>query len=312
MSSETQPKSEYHVRLFRTNSDLGGELIQYATTVKNILLFSQIYLVAMAVAAVFTVMGGLSIQLNPAPVVIGLVTYAVYIGDRIGDAKEQPEATAKRAQFMRRHKSFFSISSAVAYGIAVSIAVLGGPFELAITLLPGLFWIFYASDRVPTIGLPLKRLKQVLILNSSLVAFAWAFAIVFLPIAFANSQITVSAVVLFGYFFLTMFVSAELSNIRDVRDDKRNGVSTLPSTFGIRRTRHVLYLLELLLVGLLGGAYFVGLFSFGVALAIFVGLILSLCLHFLVGRVQNHSRIAVFEEMKHIFVGVLLIGFGLF
>lgn len=311
MSSKTHSKTEYFLRRLLSNSGFGGEFVRFADEIKTILLFSQIYLVVSSMFAVLIVMVAMSIPLNPAPVVMGLVTYSVYVGDRISDSKKEPEATAERAQFFLRHKTFFSVSTAVAYGIAVSIAVLGGPFELAITLIPGLFWIFYASDRLPTVGLPLKRLKKVLILNSSLVAFGWAFSIVFLPIAFGNLQITFSAILLFIYFFGTVFVGTELSNVRDIHDDNEDGTSTLPNTFGISRTRQILYFLELALIGLLGLAYFFGIFAANVVLAVILGIVFSLGLNALVGRVKNHGRLAILEEMKHIIVVFLIIGFGL-
>lgn len=262
----------------------------------------------MAVATVFTVMFALSLPLNPAPAVIGLVTYSVYIGDRIRDIRDEPDATKNRVRFMSNHKSFLSITSAVAYGTALSIAVLGGPRVLFVTLLPGLFWMLYASDWLPSIGVRFRQLKKVFIVNSLLVAFAWAFSIVFLPIAFTNHQITSAAILLFGYFFVTMFISAELSNIRDIKDDAKKGVSTLPNTFGLTYTQYTIYLLELILIAVMLVAHTRMILSSGIIVAIIGGLAFSLGLSTFVGRVESHNWIAILEEVKHIIVGVISFG----
>lgn len=309
MSSEIQNRIRVTSDPLR-NSPLLGIIATYSSGVKRIIIFGQLYLVAMAVAAVLTVMFALSLPLNPAPVVIGLVTYSVYVGDRISDIRDEPEATENRVRFMAKHETLFSISSALAYGIALTIAVLGGPIVFAITLLPGLFWMLYASDWIPSIGIKFRQLKQVFIVNSMLVAFAWAFSIVFLPLAFTNHAVTTAGIVLFSYFFITMFISAELSNIRDITDDTNNGVATVPNTFGIRRTRHLLYLLELVLVGGTLVSYYGGILSTGIAVGIIVGLGFSMGLNSLVGRVTEYGRIAILEETKHILVGVVAFAFA--
>lgn len=311
MSSETPNRITLSRNTYR-NRSLFGYITDYLKGVKRIIIFGQLYLVAMAVGAVLTVMFALSLPLNPAPAVIGLVTYSVYIGDRIADIQQEPDATENRVQFMAKYKTFFSISSALAYGIALSIAVLGGPFVLAITLLPGVFWILYASDWIPSIGIKFRQLKEVLIVNSGLVAFAWAFSIVFLPLGFTNHPVSTAEIVIFAYFFITMFISAELSNIRDIKDDARNNVDTLPNTFGISRTKYTVYLLELMLIGITVFAYFRGILAVAIAAAIVGGLVFSLGLAVFVGRVKKHNRIAILEEVKHIFVGILAFGFVFF
>ena len=45
----------------------------------------------------------------------------------------------------------FSVLSAASYGLAIAVSILGGPLALAITLVPGAFWILYASDWLPAV-----------------------------------------------------------------------------------------------------------------------------------------------------------------
>ncbi|MFB6109838.1 MAG: UbiA family prenyltransferase [Halodesulfurarchaeum sp.] len=275
--------------------------------VKNVILYTQLDIVGMGVAGTLTVMYVLGLELSLAPVVVGLVTFGVYVGDRISDIKRDPEATSDRNAFMKRHKTALSVGSAVGYGLAIAIAVLGGPFALAVTIVPGLVWVLYASDVMASAGL-LKRLKRVLVLNSALVAFGWATALVFVPLAFAEAAVSPIAMVLFAYFFLDIYINAEIPNFRDVADDAANGVSTLPTVFGVRRSRQLLYAINALIVFVLAFAYLQGLLTLVVTVAVLLGRGYAIGVNSLVGRTERYRLLELAGEMKHVFVGLLLLG----
>ncbi|MDR5657026.1 UbiA family prenyltransferase [Halodesulfurarchaeum sp. HSR-GB] len=274
---------------------------------KDLFVYTQLDIVGMGVAGVLTVMFVMSLPLSPAPLVIGLVTFGVYVGDRISDIKREPNATSDRSAFMRRHKSVLSVSSALAYGLAIAISVFGGPLALAITLVPGIFWILYASDWLDSVGTSVKRLKNILFVNSSVVAFAWATAVVFLPVSFANASITPTVIVLFAYFFFDIYINAEVPNFRDIEDDAANGVSTLPIVFGTRRTRHILYSINIFLVAIISIAYVHEWLPLVVVGAIIVGRLYGIILNGFLGRVENYRQLELLGEMKHVIVGLLLL-----
>jgi hypothetical protein len=83
-------------------------------------------------------------------------------------------------------------------------------------------------------------------------------------------------------------------------------VSTLPVAVGVRRTRHVVYAIDLLLVGLVGVAFSRGLLSPVVTLALLGGLGYALVVAAFVGRTERHGRLAIAGEMKSLVVVVLL------
>lgn len=287
-------------------------ILEFGRRAKNVIVYTQLDIAMMAIAGVLTVMFVLSLPLSPAPVVIGLVTYGVYVGDRISDIKREPEATSDRAAFMNRHKSFLSITSAGAYGLAVTISVWGGPLALSITLIPGVFWVLYATEWFDLPGASLKRLKSVLIVNSSVVAFAWAASLVFLPIAFAKASVSTLGIVLLVYFFLDIFINAEVPNIRDIEDDAKNGVSTIPNVFGVRKTRHVTYLINGFLIALIASTFFIGSLTVAVAVAFLAGRMYAIVAHSFIGRIDDYRRLEIVGEMKHVFVGVLLLALVLY
>ncbi|WP_251327985.1 UbiA family prenyltransferase [Haloplanus pelagicus] len=279
----------------------GGERI------KDALLYSSAYLAVIAAVEVATVMAALSLPPNPAPLVVGLVTFAVYAGDRIADADTDELDAPERTAFVRRHETALSVLSAASYGLAVAIAVAGGPFALAITLLPGAFWILYATDWLPALGSTFKRLKDVLVVNSAVVAGAWAIALLFLPLAFADAAVTPTAAVVFVYFFLDTFVNTEIPNVADVAGDAAIGVSTMPVVFGVRRTRQILYALDVALIAFLVAAFYGGLLSTSLTIAAVAGLGYALVLAALVGRTDDHGRLGVAGEAKHLFVFAVLL-----
>lgn len=289
------------------NGTVAGAVRSYGERIRDVLLHSAAYLAVIAAVETATVMAALSLPPNPAPLVVGLVAFAVYAGDRIADVDTDELDDPKRAAFVRRHESTLSVLSAAAYGLAVAISVAGGPFALAVTLLPGGFWILYATDWLPRLGAAFKRLKDVLIVNSAVVAGAWAIALLFLPLAFADAAVTPTAAVVFVYFFLDTFVNTEIPNVADLKGDAAIGVSTMPVVFGVRRTRRILYALDVFLIVFLVLAFGGGLLSTALTLAIGAGLAYALALAAFVGRTDDHGRLAVAGEAKHLLVFAVLV-----
>jgi len=300
LSLRTDGNSSWH-------GTFAGTVRSYGERIKDVLLYSAAYLAVIAAVETATVMAALSLPPNPAPLVVGLVAFAVYAGDRIADVDTDELDDPERAAFVREHETWLSVLSATAYGLAVAISAAGGPLALAVTLLPGSFWILYATDWLPRLGTAFKRLKDVLIVNSAVVAGAWAVALLFLPLAFAEAAVTPTAVVVFVYFFLDTFVNTEIPNVADMAGDAAIGVSTMPVVFGVCRTRRILYALDVCLVVFLRLACHGGLLPMALTAAIGAGLAYALVLAALVGRTDDHDRLAVAGEAKHLFVFAVLV-----
>ncbi|MFB6256226.1 MAG: UbiA family prenyltransferase, partial [Haloplanus sp.] len=141
----------------------------------------------------------------------------------------------------------------------------------------------------------------------AVVAGAWAIALLFLPLAFAEAAVTPTAAVVFVYFFLDTFVNTEIPNVADMAGDSAIGVSTMPVVFGVRRTRRILYALDVFLIIFLVLAFRGGLLPMALTLAIGAGLAYALALAALVGRTADHGRLAVAGEAKHLLVFTVLI-----
>ena len=308
MASKSEQLTRHENEQLSWYSDIAASTLDVVDRIKHVLVYSTLYLVFVAMVEVATVHVILSVPWNPAPVVVGLVTFSVYAGDRIADADTDELSNPEQSGFVVRHKRVLSVLTALSYGLAVAIAVTGGPVALAITLVPGGFWILYASDWLPDASAFASRLKEKLVVGSGIVSLAWALSVVVLPLAFADAPFTPLAGVLFVYFLVDTFVTTEIINVRDVDGDAAIGVDTLPVVFGVDRTRRILYGLDLLLVGVVSAAVAVGVVSLVVGLALLVGLVYALGLASFVGRSTRHTRMGIAGQLKHLVVfGLLLL-----
>ena len=273
----------------------------------DVLVHSSAYLAVIAMAQVAIVMVLLSIRPNLAPIVVGLVTFAVYSFDRLADADTDAVSNPDQAAFVRANGNVLYVLASTAYGIAVALSVLGGPVALAITITPGAFWVLYASDWVPDVGVHFRRLKELLVVNSVVVALAWALTLTFLPLAFTGRAFTPAAAVIFVYFLLGTFVNAEIPNVRDMAGDRAIGVSTMPIVFGVRRTRQSLYAIDLVTIVLLAYAVAVGHVSSILAAALLVGLGYSLVVTGLLGRTEDVRLLTIAAESEYVVVALALV-----
>jgi 4-hydroxybenzoate polyprenyltransferase len=152
------------------------------------------------------------------------------------------------------------------------------------------------------------RLKDVLVVNSVVVATAWATALTFLPVAFAGAAVEPVTAVVFAYFLLRSFVDAELPNVRDVEADAAVDVDTLPVVFGVERTRWLLYGVDGLVAVVVTGAAVAGLLSWPLVVALGVGLVASTYITSLAGRVEDTAVLGVAPDSTYLLVGVAIAG----
>lgn len=281
-------------------------LTAYGEPIGDVLVYSSAYLAFITLAQVAIVMTLLSLPPSPAPIVGGLVTFAVYANDRIADVEADAPTDPAQAAFVRRHEDRLYTLAAIAYGLAVALSVLGGPLALAITILPGVFWVVYALEWIPDVGVEISRLKELLIVNSTVVALAWALSLTFLPLAYADMGVTPAAAVVFAYFFLGTFVSTEIPNVPDVDSDRAVGVRTMPLVFGVPRTRQALYAIDLVAIGLVGYAAAAGYLAVAPAAALVVGLVYSLGVVAFVGRSDAHRLLTIGAECQYLVAAVVL------
>jgi 4-hydroxybenzoate polyprenyltransferase len=145
-----------------------------------------------------------------------------------------------------------------------------------------------------------KRLKQVFLLNSVLVAGAWALVIVFLPIAFVGAPITPAAGVVFLFFFLATFVNVEIPNVRDRAGDREIGVKTLPVVFGVEGTRYALYSVASVVAAILAAAFLDGIIALPAVIGLAVSLLSLVGVVSFLGRTGNNGALTIAAECSRL------------
>lgn len=271
------------------------------------LVYSSAYIAVIATLEVVMVQLLLDLPANPAPVIVGCVTFTIYVNDRIVDADVDVAASPQRTAFVRRHGRTLSALGTVAYGVAVALAVSGGPGVLGLTLFPSIAWVLYAVDWAPANAIPFKRLKEILVVNSMLVAVAWAATVVLLPVVYVDAAFTPAVAVLLVYFAIGTFIGAEIANVGDIEADRDGNVATLPSTVGVHTTRSILYGVGLAGMAILGIALAGGYFGIWAILTLAVGLACMLGVVALLGRIDEPELLAIGGECARLPVLVLLL-----
>ncbi len=254
--------------------------------VRDFFLYSSAYLALIAAGEVLVVTELLSLRVTVAPLVAALLTFAVYGNDRVADVEADSKTSPARAAFVRQYQDRLYTLSAVAYGLGVALAVLGGPVAFAMAFLPGVVWLCYASDLFPDCG-RLRPLKRVFILNSTLVAAVWAIGMVFLPLVFVGAPITTASGIIFVFFFLTAFANVEIPNIGDRAGDREVGVKTFPVVLGVDGTRYALYGLAGLVAATVGTAFGADILALETTAGLSVSLLCLLSVVACIGRVRN-------------------------
>lgn len=283
------------------------ELDVWTRQVWGTLVYSSAYLAIIAMAEILVVQYILSLPLSPAPLVGGLVTFAIYANDRLIDTDTDVVSDPRRTAFVNRYRDTLYVLAAVAYGLGVAIAALGGPLAFGMTLFPGVAWVLYGIEWIPSPRLPFQRVKELLVVNSLLIAVAWSVPIVLVPLAFADGTLSPTVLVVIWYFVLGTFVNAEVANATDVASDRRNGVSTLPIALGIHRTTYVLYIITLLMGIVPGLAVLAGYLSFTTATVLAAGPLVLLVVLSRLKAVEEDDSIVVAAECTRLPVAVLLL-----
>ncbi|WP_229774047.1 UbiA family prenyltransferase [Halocalculus aciditolerans] len=290
-----------------SESSIATTLFATGKRAKDAFVYSSAYLAVITMIEVALASVALSVPFTPAVAVGGLVTFAIYAHDRVADADTDAVSNPDQAAFVRRHQNVLYNLASAAYGLAVAVSILGGPLALATTLMPGVFALLYSTDVLGGLGTPVKRLKDVLLVNTVVVSLAWAVLLTFLPLAFADAAFSPAVAVVFAYFFLATFVNVEIPNVRDIEGDIAIGVRTLPTVLGVSRTRKLLYAVNLVMAGLVAFALVSGFFVTGIVAAFLVSLAYTIGVTAFLGRTTDDGRLTAYAEFKSIVAAAALV-----
>jgi len=251
---------------------------------------------AVAATKVVVVSLLLSLPVTTAVLLAGLVTFSVYGSNKLVDAEDELNCP-ERAGFVARNREALLVGTLGAYVLALLLAALEGLDSFLLTLVPAAAAVLYSTPWLPFDGG--TRLKDVLVVNTVLVAGAWAVFVAFIPVAYVDAAVTPAAVVVCVFFFLQTVVAGEVLNARDVAGDRAEGVDTMATVFGVRRTQHVLFALDGVTLALLAWAATTGVLAVPLALALVPAVAYSLLVTALVGRDVDLSRLGTCRDCQY-------------
>lgn len=170
------------------------------------------------------------IEVNPAiPLIVFLVTFAIYALDKVSGSKEDLLNTPDRA-VLSGHP--VKRAAALSYAVAIILVLAVDPPALPAVLIPGLAGILYTSRIHGVRPKDIPGCKNVVVAVSTAVCYAGLL------------HACLSAYMLI---FLLIWIDTVLFDLRDVVGDASSGVRTLPVLLGPSRMMLVLIVFDALL-----------------------------------------------------------------
>lgn len=234
-------------------------------------VYSSLYLSVAGMAMVYISCLLHDLPFDPvAATILMLVVFAVYNLNRKTDEDEDAINHAERYAFTKEYETVLFRSAIGAYVIALCLAAFQGFDSLLVTTIPLVAGIVYSVPLFPP-GFGFRRLKEVPLMKSLVVAFSWAAPPALLPACHAGLPAGAATCIAGIFFFFPVFINTVVFDIRDVEGDLASGIKTLPTILGPQRTLLLLTAMNVIIGttlvlagGLLPGIYPVLLLATGI------------------------------------------------
>ena len=195
----------------------------------RLLVHSNLFISLSTVSVVVTtlVLAGLPLEFFPLFVVFA-ATMFVYTSNRLTDLAEDEQNVPRRAAFTKRYGRGWLALGVGLYLLAIGLAIVAGVPGAVYLLLPLVAAVLYS-----VVGI-----KRVFLVKNGFVGAAWGL----LPLGVGYYYgVLWSAEILFlaGYVAAMITVAAVIFDIKDIEGDRAEGIATVPSVVGPRRTRVV-------------------------------------------------------------------------
>ncbi len=202
----------------------------------HLIVYSSLYLSITGAAMVYISCFLQGLPFDPvAAIILMLIVFAVYNLNRKTDEDEDVINNIERYTFIKEYGSLLFRSAVGAYIVALCLSALQGFDSFLVTAAPLIAGIVYSVPLFPAL-FGFRRLKEVPIMKSLIVAFSWTAPTVLLPICHAARPADGATCIVGIFFFFQVFINTVVFDMRDVEGDAASGVKTIPTILGIRRT----------------------------------------------------------------------------
>lgn len=180
--------------------------------------------------------------------IVFAAAFFVYSLNRITDIEEDHRNVPGRAAFTERYGT-----ALFAAGVLLYLAAIGGAIALGLPGAP-----FLVLPAVVAALYSLLRVKRLLLLKNLIVGVSWGIIPLgvgmYYGIGFPPDVLLLSA-----FFTVMLTVAAAVFDIKDVEGDRKEGIRTVPLSFGLRATR-----IGAIVVTAIVGAGVVGIVAVGI------------------------------------------------
>jgi len=196
------------------------------------LVYSNIYLAvgAACITTSFLILLNAPFDLM-APFVYFSLVFFLYTINRYTDKLEDKINYPSRLEFFRRYGKYILIFSSLLFIFSLVLLFSVNLNSFFIFLVPFILVLFYS----------VFRLKKIFFMKNIIVATGWA-TIPFFIFAQSHFLLSIYAVfTLFLFLFFRVLLGSIFFDIKDVTGDKIYKIRTIPSRWGIKKTKYVLH-----------------------------------------------------------------------
>lgn len=183
-----------------------------------------------------------------------LMALIPYNLDHLFDAYIQKSSDEKAQAYFRSNFAVFALLGVAILGVAILLWF--APMTVRYVSLAVVFPLVYGAPVFP-LSRPNRqqwyRLKDIPGSKAWIVCAIITYAVIALPLAYAQAPFDQRAILTTCFIFAFEGSNANLFDIRDLDSDAQKGVLTLPRMVGVRATRLVLSLMNLLMLGIILG-----------------------------------------------------------
>lgn len=229
----------------------------------QLIIYPSIWVVAaIASLGIFAqIMMGLEFNWKPIALIFstGLIPYNL---DRIFDSYVQKIPEAKAQSFFRQPYIFILLIGAI---VATALLLYDAPTRVRWVSCAGIVPLLYGTPLFPWWnGSQIKwyRLKDIPGSKAWIVGGTLTYAAVALPVAYAARQFDLTAALTTLFLFVFIVSNSHTFDLRDIESDRNKGVTTLPLMVGVRGTRIVLTVMNVLMLLVMFAAWKINTISY--------------------------------------------------
>lgn len=174
-----------------------------------------------------------------------LFSFGAYAINRNAEIDQDALSNPHRTEYLRRRRKYLPTIVVASFIVGYTLAFMRNLTFFLALLVPLLLSLLYSIGSrklTPLIGA--KRLKERLFVKNLTISFGWSLIPLLVGLYYESLTL---GLFLFGFLiFLRLMVNTIFFDVRDVRGDSANGIRTIPTIYGIKRSFAVMSFVDII------------------------------------------------------------------